>query len=83
MYILLVLTTKALIIVEILIFLIFLKNYTACQDYFGKSLFVLGEIGGNDYNFALSSGKSISEAMSYVPAVMDTIKQAAEVSTSI
>ncbi|KAJ3701176.1 hypothetical protein LUZ61_004881 [Rhynchospora tenuis] len=50
----------------------------SCQDYFSKSLFVLGEFGGNDYNFVLSAGKSISEAISFVPAVVDTIRQAAE-----
>ncbi|KAJ3701172.1 hypothetical protein LUZ61_004877 [Rhynchospora tenuis] len=50
----------------------------SCQDYFSKSLFVLGEIGGNDYNFVISSGKSISDAISFVPVVMDTIKAAAE-----
>jgi phospholipase/lecithinase/hemolysin len=60
-----------------------MKNSTfnttkSCQDYFGKSLFILGEIGGNDYNFALSAGQSINEAKSYVPIVIDTIRQAAE-----
>ncbi|KAJ1685248.1 hypothetical protein LUZ63_016638 [Rhynchospora breviuscula] len=50
----------------------------ACQDFFSKSLFVLGEFGGNDYSFILSAGKSISEAKSYMPVVIDTIRQAAE-----
>ncbi|KAJ3701173.1 hypothetical protein LUZ61_004878 [Rhynchospora tenuis] len=50
----------------------------SCQDYFSKCLFVLGEFGGNDYNLALFSGKSVSEAKSYIPVVIDTIRQAAE-----
>ncbi|KAJ3701174.1 hypothetical protein LUZ61_004879 [Rhynchospora tenuis] len=50
----------------------------SCQDYFSKSLFVLGEFGGNDYSSILSAGKSRSEAKSYIPVVINTIRQAAE-----
>ncbi|KAJ4794636.1 GDSL esterase/lipase [Rhynchospora pubera] len=50
----------------------------SCQDFFSRSLFILGEFGGNDYAFILSAGKSISEVQSYMPVVIDTIRQAAE-----
>ncbi|KAJ4818493.1 GDSL esterase/lipase [Rhynchospora pubera] len=51
----------------------------SCKAYFRKSLFILGEFGGNDYTFILSAGKSIREVKSYVPAVIKAIKGAAEV----
>ncbi|KAL8197904.1 hypothetical protein R6Q57_030095, partial [Mikania cordata] len=37
------------------------------------SLILLGEIGGNDYNHALESGKSIDEVETYVPFVIKAI----------
>ncbi|KAJ3701175.1 hypothetical protein LUZ61_004880 [Rhynchospora tenuis] len=42
----------------------------SCHDYFSKSLFILGEFGGNDYSFTLAAGKSISEAKSYMPSLL-------------
>ncbi|XP_071735841.1 GDSL esterase/lipase At1g28590-like isoform X2 [Rutidosis leptorrhynchoides] len=48
-------------------------NTSACRDYIGRSLFLIGEIGGNDYNYPLLVGKPIEEAESYVPLVIDTI----------
>ncbi|KAJ4794635.1 GDSL esterase/lipase [Rhynchospora pubera] len=50
----------------------------SCLDYFKRSLFLLGEFGGNDYNLALFAGKSVSEAKSYIPFVIDIIRQTAE-----
>ncbi|KAJ3701178.1 hypothetical protein LUZ61_004883 [Rhynchospora tenuis] len=50
----------------------------SCKAYFRKSLFILGEFGGNDYTFVLSAGKSVREVNSYVPAVIKAIKGAAE-----
>ncbi|KAF5761786.1 putative sinapine esterase [Helianthus annuus] len=44
-----------------------------CRDYIGRSLILMGEIGGNDYNIPLSKGKSIDDVRSYVPLVIDTI----------
>lgn len=52
-----------------------------CHDYLKKALFVVGEIGGNDFNFAfLRGGKTIDEAISYVPDVVSAIVEAVNVS---
>lgn len=48
-----------------------------------KSLFIVGEFGGNDYNAALFGGKGIAEARSYVPQVVDTIASGVEVRTRV
>ncbi|KAK1425373.1 hypothetical protein QVD17_20725 [Tagetes erecta] len=44
-----------------------------CRNFIGRSLILVGEIGGNDYNLPLVTGKSIEEVKSYVPLVIDTI----------
>ncbi|KAI7734228.1 hypothetical protein M8C21_011541, partial [Ambrosia artemisiifolia] len=44
-----------------------------CRNFIGRSLILMGEIGGNDYNIPLSHGKSIDMVRSYVPLVIDTI----------
>ncbi|XP_072965411.1 GDSL esterase/lipase At5g45910-like [Typha angustifolia] len=49
-----------------------------CKEYFKKSLFFVGEIGGNDYNFVLQANRSLAEARSYVPHVINTISMAIE-----
>ncbi|PAN32900.1 hypothetical protein GQ55_5G525600 [Panicum hallii var. hallii] len=50
-----------------------------CKSYFSKSLFVVGEFGGNDYNAALfNPGKGMAEARSYVPQVVDRIASGVE-----
>lgn len=46
----------------------------------GKALFMVGEIGGNDYNYAFWQGKTIEEVKTMVPEVVETIKQATKVS---
>ncbi|XP_038985536.1 GDSL esterase/lipase At5g45910-like [Phoenix dactylifera] len=50
-----------------------------CKDYFGKSLFVLGEIGGNDYHYALLAYRTLEEVRTYVPHVIETISNTAEI----
>lgn len=40
------------------------------------ALFMVGETGGNDYNFALAQGKSTQEAKNLVPDVVEIIKDA-------
>ncbi|KAK1386712.1 acetylajmalan esterase-like [Heracleum sosnowskyi] len=37
------------------------------------ALFMVGEIGGNDYNFALLQGKTVAEAQNMVPEVVEII----------
>ncbi|XP_078175142.1 GDSL esterase/lipase At5g45910-like [Carex rostrata] len=50
----------------------------SCNDYLSKALFILGEIGGNDYDYMLFSHKTIDYVKSYVPTVIETINTAAE-----
>ncbi|KAF9612173.1 hypothetical protein IFM89_038361 [Coptis chinensis] len=46
---------------------------SGCQDMLRKSLFLVGEIGGNDYNDPFLQGKSVQELRAIVPHVIDTI----------
>lgn len=61
-----------------------LCNATTAQgcanDCFGRSLFFMGEFGGNDYVFFLAAGKTVDETKrSYVPAVVKAITAGVEV----
>ncbi|KAL5986173.1 hypothetical protein ACLOJK_028167 [Asimina triloba] len=47
-----------------------------CGRMLKKALFLVGEIGGNDFNYALLRGKSTEEVTKYVPRVVQTIKDA-------
>ncbi|KAJ3694248.1 hypothetical protein LUZ60_009728 [Juncus effusus] len=49
-----------------------------CDDYFNKALFLVGEIGGNDYNYAFFMGKPLDEVQSFVPKVVGAIVGATE-----
>lgn len=49
---------------------------TDCDNYFKKSLFIMGEIGGNDVNALISSKKSISELREIVPPIVKAIVDA-------
>ena len=49
-----------------------------CEEFFGRSLFFVGEFGVNDYHFSFLA-KSVQEIMSFVPDVIDTISTAIEV----
>ncbi|CAL4952354.1 unnamed protein product [Urochloa decumbens] len=49
-----------------------------CKEYFGKSLFLVGEIGGNDYNYAFFKGKTLDDAKTYVPTVAGAVTDATE-----
>lgn len=44
-----------------------------------NALFLVGEIGANDYNYALLQGKTIQEVKEMVPEVVQTVKNAVEV----
>jgi hypothetical protein len=54
-----------------------------CDNYFKKSLFLVGEIGGNDYNYAFFLGGSIKQLKAAVPLVVGAITRAASVSLII
>ncbi|CAL5095701.1 unnamed protein product [Urochloa decumbens] len=45
---------------------------------FGKSLFIVGEFGVNDYSFFFMANKTEAEVRSYVPKVVKTIASAVE-----
>lgn len=47
-----------------------------CDNYFKKSLFLVGEIGGNDYNYPFFGGGSIKQLRALVPPVLETIVSA-------
>ncbi|KAM7278749.1 hypothetical protein ACFE04_005883 [Oxalis oulophora] len=47
-----------------------------CAEKLKTALFMVGEIGGNDYNYALTQGKPIKEVNSLVPDVVYAIKKA-------
>ncbi|GJN03247.1 hypothetical protein PR202_ga20670 [Eleusine coracana subsp. coracana] len=49
------------------------------SEYFGKALFVIGEMGWNDYGLLLVSGKSVGEVQSsHMPRIVETIAAATE-----
>ncbi|KXG21541.1 GDSL esterase/lipase At5g45910-like [Sorghum bicolor] len=49
-----------------------------CKSYLSKSLFVVGEFGGNDYNAALFAGRSMAEVRGYVPRVVSKLVRGLE-----
>ncbi|KAI3948364.1 hypothetical protein MKW98_013862 [Papaver atlanticum] len=50
-----------------------------CRKFFNTSLFVVGEIGGNDYNNPFMDGRSLTEVRTFVPKVIDAISSAIKV----
>ncbi|KAL6850105.1 hypothetical protein ACP4OV_020732 [Aristida adscensionis] len=48
-----------------------------CEEFLGRSLFIVGEFGVNDYHFSFES-KSVREVRSYVPGVIRAISLAIE-----
>ncbi|KAL1805662.1 hypothetical protein ACET3Z_028730 [Daucus carota] len=44
-----------------------------CDNYFKKALFLVGEIGGNDYNYPAFGGGSPEELKALVPLVLEKI----------
>ncbi|KAK6246028.1 hypothetical protein SCA6_009118 [Theobroma cacao] len=47
-----------------------------CVKKLKTALFMVGEIGGNDYNYALFQGKTFDEVRSMIPKVIQAIKDA-------
>ncbi|PWA38793.1 SGNH hydrolase-type esterase domain-containing protein [Artemisia annua] len=48
-------------------------NTSDCKNYIGHSLILVGEIGGNDYNYPILYRLPVDELNSLVPLVIDTI----------
>ncbi|GJN06444.1 hypothetical protein PR202_ga24173 [Eleusine coracana subsp. coracana] len=46
---------------------------SCANDCFARSLFFMGEFGGNDYVFFLAANKTVEETRAYVPAVVNAI----------
>ncbi|KAH9297650.1 hypothetical protein KI387_029332, partial [Taxus chinensis] len=49
-----------------------------CEKHFENSLFVLGEIGGNDLNYPFGLGVPIEEVRAFVPLIIQSIRTALE-----
>ncbi|KAK7246382.1 hypothetical protein RIF29_41250 [Crotalaria pallida] len=47
-----------------------------CDSHFKKSLFLVGEIGGNDYNYAAFAGGNVTQLLATVPLVVEAITKA-------
>ncbi|MED6195821.1 hypothetical protein PIB30_041537 [Stylosanthes scabra] len=52
------------------------NSSSGCREVLGSSLFLVGEIGGNDFNHPLFLYKSIKEIRTYVPLVVNEISLA-------
>ncbi|KAJ3683063.1 hypothetical protein LUZ60_013290 [Juncus effusus] len=46
---------------------------SSCKAYFKNSLFIVGEIGGNDYNANLFGGRDPQQTSSYAPKVVEAV----------
>ncbi|KAL5229210.1 hypothetical protein ABZP36_017475 [Zizania latifolia] len=49
-----------------------------CKDLFRRSLFIVGEFGGNDYNSPLFAFRPLEEVHTFVPDVVDSIGKGIE-----
>ena len=49
-----------------------------CTSYLANSLFVFGELGGNDYNAMLFGGYNADQASTYTPNIVNTISNGIE-----
>lgn len=67
---------------HIMFFFFFGLIYIVCSKNLENALFMVGEIGGNDYNYALLQGRSFDEIRSIAPLVVQAIKDAVIVSVS-
>ncbi|KAK3156494.1 hypothetical protein QOZ80_2AG0108000 [Eleusine coracana subsp. coracana] len=56
----------------------FCNSTKECKDFFAKSLFVVGEFGGNDYNAPLFAGQGLEMAYKFMPDVIQGISDGVE-----
>ncbi|CAN6339763.1 unnamed protein product [Urochloa humidicola] len=54
------------------------KTDQECKDFFGRSLFFMGEIGIDDYHISFGMRKSMQEIRAYIPDVIRTITMGTE-----
>jgi hypothetical protein len=57
-------------------------NLAGCADMMNQSLFLVGEIGGNDYNIPLLSRVPFKKIRTFVPSVVAKISSTITVSIS-
>ncbi|KAF5934834.1 hypothetical protein HYC85_025963 [Camellia sinensis] len=50
-----------------------INTHLKCVRRLARAILYVGEIGGNDFNYALSQGKSIQEIQTHVPDVVGVI----------
>ncbi|XP_057431556.1 GDSL esterase/lipase At1g28600-like isoform X2 [Lotus japonicus] len=53
-----------------------LCNSSSCEKVLGSSLFIVGEIGGNDYGYPLSQANEFEVPVTYIPQVISVITSA-------
>ncbi|XP_023645656.1 GDSL esterase/lipase At1g28580-like [Capsella rubella] len=49
------------------------NSTTDCREMIGNALLIVGEIGGNDYNYGFLVGKTVEELKELVPLVISSI----------
>ena len=60
-----------------------LFSIAGCSDVMNQSLFLVGEIGGNDYNLPLLAGAlPLDDVIAFAPVVIAKISSTITVSTS-
>ncbi|PIM98409.1 Chlorogenate--glucarate O-hydroxycinnamoyltransferase [Handroanthus impetiginosus] len=58
------------------------RDHRECVEKLRSALFMVGEVGGNDYNYAIFQGKTIEELTSMVPEVVNAIVDGVRKATS-
>lgn len=54
----------------------FCASHADCTNHLSKSLFLVGEIGGNDYNGPFLQGTDIKEILTFIPLTINAISSA-------
>ncbi|PIN18142.1 Chlorogenate--glucarate O-hydroxycinnamoyltransferase [Handroanthus impetiginosus] len=58
------------------------RDHRECVQKLRSALFMVGEVGGNDYNYAIFQGKTMEELTSMVPEVVNAIVDGVRKATS-
>ncbi|GLJ38026.1 hypothetical protein SUGI_0774200 [Cryptomeria japonica] len=58
---------------------VYCSRFKECDKHFANAMFVMGEIGGNDYNYPFSQGRSIAEVQTFIVPVINKIRKALEI----
>uniref|UniRef100_A0A0E0M7B0 GDSL esterase/lipase n=1 Tax=Oryza punctata TaxID=4537 RepID=A0A0E0M7B0_ORYPU len=70
----LLLNASAMKFSEIFWFVMMIDEYVEERKITASSLFVVGEMGGNDYLNAIFQNRTLDEAKSFVPGIIDAIR---------